>query len=525
MTNQFASRIAGIVDGLNLQGTNGADQLLGGAGDDTIRAAGGDDLVKGGNGNDVLFGNRGNDVLVGGRGNDTLNGGTGADDINGGKGRDEVSYSGSNARVIVSLAQGAAPQSGGHAEGDVLRSIESVTGSAFDDIITGNNAANVLKGGAGNDLLDGKGGRDTIEGGEGDDVIVAINAGPQSYDGGAGNDTLRVVGRVELRDDDITAIENLEIEAAAGENALVRLNASQMGFDSISFDAVNGRSVTVDIHGDSATEVDLSTVVLEGFDDLDQFRFFGDRDAEIFTGTALADRIEGRGGNDLLRGGQGSDLLFGGDGNDVLAGGEGADRLDGGSGVDRVDYSASNEGIDIVLNNSGRKGDGGDAGGDALISIENVTGSAFDDLVTGSSAANRIGTGAGTDVIQGLAGNDVLSGGAGNDMLIGGSGRDLLIGGTGDDVLSGGADADTFRFTEIRGFGDDVVQDFETRDVIQILREDGVDDFDDLSISQIEVNLANGSTRTDTVIELDRGVITLEDTDFALEASNFDFFG
>ena len=76
-----------------------------------------------------------------------------------------------------------------YAKGDILASIENITGSRQDDNITGDGVPNVLKGGAGNDTLSGggqndklygDGGNDTLNGGDNDDMLM----------GGAGNDTL-----------------------------------------------------------------------------------------------------------------------------------------------------------------------------------------------------------------------------------------------------------------------------------------------------------------------------------------------
>ena len=50
--------------------------------------------------------------------------------------------------------------------------IENATGSAFDDVLLGNDGDNVLMGGAGNDVLRGFGGRDTLNGGAGNDPAV-----------------------------------------------------------------------------------------------------------------------------------------------------------------------------------------------------------------------------------------------------------------------------------------------------------------------------------------------------------------
>ncbi|AGS21738.1 choice-of-anchor Q domain-containing protein [Rhizobium etli] len=132
-------------------------------------------LYTGTNGNDIMphdgQSNGGNETFKGLAGNDLLKGGAGADVIDGGSGNDTASYAGSNAGVHVSLATWTA--SGGHATGDKLVSIENVTGSSYDDVLTGgNNGGNVLNGGAGADKLDGGAGGDVIIGGAGKDIMT-----------------------------------------------------------------------------------------------------------------------------------------------------------------------------------------------------------------------------------------------------------------------------------------------------------------------------------------------------------------
>ena len=64
-----------------------------------------------------------------------------------------------------------------YAEGDILASIENVTGSRDDDEITGDGVPNVLKGGGGNDKLNGGGQDDKLYGGEGNDMLGQCRCG------------------------------------------------------------------------------------------------------------------------------------------------------------------------------------------------------------------------------------------------------------------------------------------------------------------------------------------------------------
>lgn len=147
-----------------------------------------DDVIRGHTEDDVLYGEGGNDELFGDRGNDTLSGGWGVDLLNGGSGRDTADYS------LYSLPDGVSVNLG---TGKVVRaehlygappavekliSIENVTGSGGNDVLTGGAGRNTIKGGPGADVLRGGGGRD---------VIYADAADTAVY-GGKGADTFYV---------------------------------------------------------------------------------------------------------------------------------------------------------------------------------------------------------------------------------------------------------------------------------------------------------------------------------------------
>ncbi|MBM5825194.1 MAG: hypothetical protein FJ054_07510 [Cyanobacteria bacterium M_surface_10_m2_119] len=80
-----------------IEGTNGADTLLGSGGsqhlsglngNDSLWGEAGSDCLEGGNGDDLLDGGMGPDLLIGGHGNDRLIGGGAADRLTGGLGAD-----------------------------------------------------------------------------------------------------------------------------------------------------------------------------------------------------------------------------------------------------------------------------------------------------------------------------------------------------------------------------------------------------------------------------------------------------
>lgn len=138
------------------------------------------------NDGDVISGFGGNDTIFGLGGDDTITGGGGADTIDGGEGRDGVSYQDSGAGVTVSLVAGVVGI-GGTAQGDRLTNIEGVVGSAFDDVLTGNNLDNVLNGRDGNDVLFGGRGADNLRGQAGSDDLYG-GIGRDILNGGSGDD-------------------------------------------------------------------------------------------------------------------------------------------------------------------------------------------------------------------------------------------------------------------------------------------------------------------------------------------------
>ena len=335
-------------------------------------------------GNDVLYGRDGMDTLDGGDGDDSLIGGAHPDVLIGGDGIDTAQYHDSPSGVRVTLEMGRGWYS--DAWGDRLFQIENLIGSTFNDGLFGSAAANRLVGMSGNDEIRGMAGDDTLEGGDGDDML----------DGGAGADIF-----------------------LGGE-----------GRDTASFYTAPA-GVVVDLASPAGTA---------GYAEGDRFYSI-----EVLIGSRLSDTIFGDDGNnmiiaatghDVMDGRAGDDTMDGGWGNDLFIGGEGADSMTGGYGWDRVTYEASAAAVNVDLGY--RTGQGGLAEGDALVSIEDAIGSAFNDSLAGDQWSNRLYGLAGDDILRGRTGDDTLDGGAGNDTLLGGDGADRLLGGDGFDFASYG---------------------------------------------------------------------------------------
>jgi len=194
---------ANVLDGRDgndiLIGGAGADALIGGNGSDTASyednqgyvfvnlssgqafgAAAGDtyssiENLTGGAYGDVFIGSAGANILDGRDGNDTLIGGLGADILIGGNGIDTASYEDNQGAVTVNLL--ANTGTGNAAQGDTFSGVENVNGTAYADVLVGDNNANTLDGLAGNDTLTGNGGADIFRIGSGLDNITDFASG------------------------------------------------------------------------------------------------------------------------------------------------------------------------------------------------------------------------------------------------------------------------------------------------------------------------------------------------------------
>jgi Ca2+-binding RTX toxin-like protein len=466
--------------------------------------------ITGNAGANWIAGREGNDTLLGGAGGDTFNMSNGAgasygtDSIDGGTGVDTLDF-GAAARtaVTVNLVDGTASGGGtGGAGSATLVSIENVNGSAFNDSITGNEAANFLFGFDGNDLLSGGDGNDRLEGGAGDDWLRG-QFGADTLLGGDGNDNLNAdqvgFGTGNAADSLNGGAGNDTLDGGFGSNTL------DGGLGDDTYYVWNTGDVLSDAGGiDNVITIHTNWTLGAGFENLstttdDQggsaagFLAGNELDNIIDGGRVNEARLEGRGGDDTLYGsaidGPHSDL-DGGDGNDVLFASTGFNTLNGGAGNDWLqsgfrsdtflfsvapgmanfdqivdftsdtadDFSADTIVLDGAVH-SGIGASGNFAVNDGRFFAEAgaTSGHDADDRVIYNAATGHLwydadGSGAGVaQLIATLDGNPelaatdiaVINGSSGGSVINGTSGDDSLDGTAGDDTINGLGGNDT----------------------------------------------------------------------------------
>ncbi|MFO1038438.1 MAG: CSLREA domain-containing protein [Geminicoccaceae bacterium] len=266
----------------------------------------------------------------------------------------------------------------------------STTPTLGNDVLTVTAGVNVLAGKAGNDLLIGLASADSLKGEAGGDTLQG-GLGNDRLDGGTGNDT------ASYRD----------ATAAVQANLISGTSGGALGADTL---------------------VSIENLVGGAFND----SLGGNGARNAIAGLLGNDKLYGDGGDDILRGGRGDDGLWGGLGDDLL---------DGGAGKDTANYSDATAAVQANLKHGASQGA---LGNDKLISIENLTGGAYNDSLGGDTGANKL---------LGGGGNDKLYGDAGNDDLQGQDGNDTLFGFIGDDKLDGGVGIDTASYADITGAG------------------------------------------------------------------------
>ena len=439
----YVIRVHELPENNEIVGTDGQDKL---EGTDSARP-------------DVIDGEGGNDSLYGG-------GGEGQLAPNDGKDADTISYKYSMEGVTINLLTGAAR--GGDAEGDTFGTdIEDVQGSMHDDRLSGDNRTNKLWGLEGNDYLYGDNGKDVLNGGPGDDELDggdgddSLTGGPGADEltGGEGEDTAsyaRSSAGVTVRLHAFQAMGG-DAEGDTFEDTVI-YPWTDMDEDD---NPVEREAVLSDVEHLTGSNHDD---ILAG-DHRANTISGGRGDDKLYGGPSgddtNIDTLLGGSGNDMLFGGRGGDTLDGGKGNDMLSGGPGEDTLFGGFGSDTFFItfeegvtgnpdSVNGEGMpvdeeaDEDLNGNGTNGEQNviipdpNPRSQDTISFEKWVDDEENTGVTLSLAAADDNV-VGIENIIGSADDDMLTGDDGDNVIEGGDGEDVLVGGahgTGGDTVS-----------------------------------------------------------------------------------------
>ncbi|WP_188113325.1 calcium-binding protein [Nocardioides humilatus] len=464
---------ATIVGSGDIDGTAGADVIVGSSGDDMIDAFGGADLICSGDGDDYIVSGAGNDYIEAGDGEDDIVDGPGmdasyggADDdvltqgssgdigdtLDGGPGHDGISYASRTSDVTIDLGDGL-PNDGYAGEHDQVFGIEAVStgpgddtivGSSGDDGVSAGAGDNTVTTGAGDDHVTTLDGDNVIDTGAGDDSVfpgagadqVTTGTGADLVDTGAGNDILDTGSGDDIVTD--TAGKDT-ISLGIGDDYL-RTGAAKDNGDR--YDGGSGADTASYLARTAAVKLSIGNSNADDGSGAEGDRLLafegatGGSGADTITGSSGADELDGGPGNDTITDGGGADDVHGRDGNDLLVQGsssDAGDRLDGGAGTDEVRYNARTTAVTITL--SSGADDGGAGEDDQVVGVENARGGSVGDTITGTEGANVLYGGDGNNVIRGSSGDDTIYGGTGNDWIEDGRGADKVEAAKGDDLI------------------------------------------------------------------------------------------
>lgn len=297
-------------------------------------------------------------------------------------------------------------------------------GHADDDTVYGDGGNDWLDGGNGNDFIYGGSGNDTVRDSGGDDVIHGDD-GNDDLDGGIGDDI---------------------IFGNAG-NDLIH------GGNSILGDSVIGGLGNDILFGDEGDDA------LEGNEGDDWISGGTGGDGLVGDSGAPTGQVPLFGGNDVLDGGAQGDKMNGFSGDDIMLGEGGFDSFGGLLGFDWADFEKTQQGVSIDMDRRQfvpvQTAPAGDAVRDVFIETEAVSGSAFDDVLKGSTNAvvvNAAGVrvGGAASIFNVLENVNLIFGLAGffapgpvyfdtGNIMLGGDGSDSIEGRAGDDIIDGDA--------------------------------------------------------------------------------------
>ena len=357
-----------------------------GANLENLRLLGAANIDATGNGlNNTLYANAGNNIINGSLGTDTASYATVSLQTLGGSSLTALTVTSSvtTAGVSVNLSLAGVQDTQGSGF-DQLISIENLTGSQFNDELTGTIGANILDGGTGADVLTGGKGSDTYVV-DGADEVIELNGNSDGLDLVLSSVSYRLAANVEYL--------TLTGSAANGignnlDNQLVGNSGANFLDGRAGADKMDGGSgndtFVVDNLGDEITDSSGTDLVMSYVN-----QTLGNTVENLRLMGINALNGNGNGLNNVVWANIGDNVVDGG--NDTLVAGFRGDTLS-------YEYGATG-GITLDLSVTAAQATGG-SGTDTVSNFEHLTGSTYDDLLSGTDAANSLDGSSGVDTVS-----------------------------------------------------------------------------------------------------------------------------
>ncbi len=393
--------------------------VYGGFGNDTLITGSGDDTLIGGAGNDLLLSNAGNDFVRGEEQNrlvanpisdDTLFAGAGNDFVFGGQGLDSMHAESGNDTIIATSVDQLLSNPNSAGDGNDLLALYMQSPELTLKYSDYDAETFVIYGTPGNDSIDISGMKKSgyIFAGRGDDTIWGTSLDDRLI-GEDGHDIIHGLGGADL----LFGESSVDLSSLPSDDTLY----GDEGNDTI--DSGYGKDRIEAGLGDDLIQAGIGIDAVDGSLGNDTIRF--DNDDEVL-------------------GGDGDDIVIG-----VMANGLASGKVDGGAGSDRIVvvvrtqlffHSKLSNAESLLVEIADMDGGYVDFSYQTMPMIMvshqssgrsiNIVAGSGNDIIVGSTLAERIDGGQGDDTIDAGSGDDTLHVGQGDDMLYAGDGNDVL---------------------------------------------------------------------------------------------------